>query len=339
MRLALTYDDVLLVPRHSSVFSRKALDTRCSLTKCIVLQIPIISANMDSITESSMAMAMGKLGGLGVIHRFCSIEKQAGEVRTTVKAGFLVGAAVGVQPDDVGRASELVNAGVTVLVVDIAHGDCDRAYLMVSDLKHKHPHIPVIAGNVATPEGAVGLIRAGADCIKIGVGPGSLCETRIVTGVGVPQFTAVLETSSACRANGTPCIADGGCKNSGDVAKALAIGADTVMLGQLLAGTDETPIRHECARDGFVYRCYRGMASREAMDSRGKTGQAPEGVSSWVKAKGPVAVVVDELVSGLRSAMSYLGAHHLSEFKRNAEFVQITQAGVRESGAHGLTVQ
>lgn len=475
--VGLTFDDVLLVPKKSSIRSRQDVSTQTRLAKDIQLNIPIISANMDTVTEAPMAIAIAQQGGLGILHRFMSIERQAEQVRkvkraeslvvlnpltispsatvgearqlmkaedvgglvvvdeqnrvlglvatrdvllamddsaavstvmtprdrlVTARAGaslelarqklyearveklplldeedrlaglitvqdiikiqdhpfatkdqhgrLRVGAAVGVKPEDVERAAACVEAGADVLVVDIAHGHSEHTLQMVSRLKQAFPGVAVIAGNVATPEGVRELAEAGADAVKVGVGAGSICITRVVTGFGVPQLTAVAECAEEGHRLSIPIIADGGMRTSGDVTKALAAGASAVMLGSMLSGTDEAP-GAEIVRQGRRYKVVRGMASLSANVERRKLDKplqeeeyseelwsevVPEGVEALVPYRGKVRDILHQIVGGLRSGMSYAGAHHLQELWQNAEFIRITPAGQKESGAHDV---
>ncbi len=472
--LGLTFDDVLLVPKRSSVASRTAVNTSAQLTRRLTLAIPIISSNMDTVTEAPMAIAMARLGGMGAIHRFMTPERQAAEVARVKRAesiiveapatiaaaanvqtarelmhtggigglmvvdagGLLLGlvtsrdvlfapdaladittvmtprdrlitapagiqveaaqrllhehrveklplldldgriaglmtaqdlikqalhplatkdskgrlrvaAAVGVRADDVQRAELCVQAGADALVVDIAHGHSDHALRTVRVLKHRFPQTEIIAGNVAAADGVRALAFAGADAVKVGVGSGSICITRQVTGFGVPQLTAIMDCAEAAQAQGVPLIADGGVRNGGDLTKALAAGASTVMIGSLLAGTDESP-GASVIRDGRRYKVVRGMASltanvdRKALDKTGPLDNddwekvVPEGVEAVVPYRGHAADVLHQLVGGLRSGLSYAGATCLAELQTNAEFLRITSAGVRESGPHDV---
>jgi IMP dehydrogenase len=474
IRQGLTYDDVLLIPRYSAVRSRKDVDTSAQLTRRILLQVPIVSANMDTVTEHEMAVSMARRGGIGIIHRFNTIEQQVSQVRqvkrsesfvienpytidpaatvgeardllevhsitglpvvdaglklvgllssrdilfvhddsrrvsevmtprerlitapvgTTIaeaeeilqhhkveklplvdtdeklvalitlrdilkrtlypesskdqKGRLLVGAAMGVVGDYLDRAVELVKAGCDVLVVDIAHGHSENALRAVREIRARLGGVDLIAGNVATAEGTRDLIEAGADAVKVGVGPGSICITRVVTGVGVPQLTAVMDSVREADRYGIPVMADGGIRQAGDVSKALAAGASTVMVGNLLAGTRESP-GVVVTRNGRRYKTSRGMASAEATLERrrrekpGWEGEAdltdviPEGVEGMVPFKGDAAEVLVQLAGGLRSGMSYLGARTLAEFKENATFIQITGAGMNESQPHDI---
>lgn len=474
--LGLTFDDVLLVPRRSSVASRQAVTTSSRLTRNLTLHLPIISANMDTVTEAPMAIAMAQAGGLGAIHRFMPIERQAAEVSrvkhtdsyiveqpatiaptatvavarellatsgiggllvvneeeellgllTTrdllfapdplaavqtvmtkremmvtinapnanlsleaarallhryrieklplldgqsrlvglitaqdvvktqehpnatkdAKGRLRVAAAIGVKAQDCDRAAACVEAGVDALVVDIAHGHSDLAINMVQLLKQKYPAVEVIAGNVATAAGVRDLAAAGADAVKVGVGSGSICITRMVTGFGVPQLTAIMDCAVAAQELGIPLIADGGIRRGGDLTKALAAGADTAMIGSLLAGTEESP-GASVIREGRRLKVVRGMASLTAnvdrqvmeygeVDPEDWEKVVPEGVEAVVPYRGNAADVLHQLVGGLRSGLSYAGATTIAELQQNAEFIRITSAGMRESGPHDV---
>ncbi len=471
---ALTFDDVLIVPAYSEVLPA-ATDTRTRLTRSIPLNIPLISAAMDTVTEAPMAIAMAQHGGIGVIHKNLSIEEQAAHVRRVKKfesgmvvnpltihpdqtlaearqlmathhisgvpvvereTGRLVGiltnrdvrfatdpsvrvyelmtrenlvtvpaevsheeakrllhrhriekllvvdeayrciglitvkdmekaqthplankdalgrlraaAATGVGEEGIARARALIEAEVDVIVVDTAHGHSAGVLRAVSAIKQISNAVEIIAGNVATPEGAIALIEAGADAVKIGIGPGSICTTRIVAGVGVPQFTAVLETAAACHERGIPAIADGGIRHSGDIVKAIGAGADCVMIGSLLAGTDEAP-GEVFLYQGRSYKSYRGMGSVGAM-ARGSADRyfqqevrdtlkfVPEGVEGRVGYKGPVAPIIHQLVGGLRAGMGYTGSATIPELQKNARFRRVTAAGLRESHVHDVAI-
>jgi IMP dehydrogenase len=476
-KLGLTFDDVLLVPKRSAIRSRGDVSTRSVFVPGIHLAIPVISANMDTVTESQMAIVMAQMGGIGIIHRFMSIERQAHEVRrvkrsesyvvenpvtifshetiasartkmveenvgglvvvedggvlvglltsrdillapdenaaiatvmtprenlvvATEEAGveparlalhqhrieklplvdnqnrvvglitasdivklqqhpnatkdskgrLRVGVAIGTHPEDEDRVAACLQEGVDVIVIDIAHGHADHAIETLTRLKQRYPEVPVVAGNVATAEGVKDLISAGADAVKVGVGAGSICITRIVTGFGIPQLTAVDECAQVGRERGVPIIADGGIRNSGDLTKALAAGASTVMLGSLLAGTDESP-GVSVVRGGQRFKVVRGMASLSANVDRqrlAKNGEdldaeewekvVPEGVEAAVPYRGTVTDIVYQLVGGLRSGLSYAGACSIPELWEKAEFIRITPAGQRESGSHDVNV-
>ncbi len=474
----LTFDDVLLIPRRSAITSRQQVDTSTRLTEQLRLKIPVISANMDTVTEAGMAIAMAKSGGIGIIHRFMTIEQHARQVRQVKRAqGFvvenpyvipvdatlqqarelmqrhgvgglvviengkvagiiterdvllapesytlvsqamtgrqrlivaapgisleaartilyehrieklpvvdadgvlkglitaqdasfpaeksiaaldskghlLVGAAIGVSRGEMGRAAALLDAGADVLVLDIAHGHADHCIKMVSDLRRQFPEAQIIAGNVASFDGARELAEAGASAIKVGIGPGSICTTRIVTGFGVPQLTAIMDSAEGIRTSGRdiPLIADGGIQKSGDLVKALAAGAESVMIGSLFAGTEEAP-GSPVIRDGQKVKVVRGMASLGATMGRRDAERAPdesaedaedwakvvpEGVEAVVPYRGHVAEVLTQMIGGLRSGLSYGGAGNIRELQENAEFIEITPAGVHESGSHDV---
>jgi IMP dehydrogenase len=480
LRVGLTFDDVLLVPRYSDISSRKDVDTSTRFSRGIKLAIPIVSANMDTVTESGMAIAMAREGGIGVIHRFLPIEEQVSEVvrvkrsegvliedpitlgpeRTVAealevitknniggivivdsgrrvlglvttrditleddlglrlrdvmterkdlvtapkgvtleqakeilhqhkveklpildKAGRLaglitskdikkrrmypsatkdakgrlrVGAALGVTGNYLERARRLVEAGADALVVDIAHGHSSHAIATVKRVKKEFRDIEVVAGNVATARGALDLVKAGADGVKVGVGSGSICVTRVVTGSGVPQLTAIMDSAEGAKESGVPIIGDGGVRNPGDVTKALAAGASTVMIGSLFAGTEESP-GPTILREGVRYKLTRGMASlaatvdRKIRDRGPSTAtdaelieeaveeSVPEGVEGLIPYKGQVQEVVKQLLGGLRSGMSYSGARTIAELQKNAEFMRITAAGHKESLPHDI---
>lgn len=465
----LTFDDVLLVPAHSDVVPHDA-DVRTKLTKDITLNIPILSAGMDTVTESDMAIAMAREGGIGVIHKNMSIEEEAREVRrvkqsekgvitdpihlapdntladvdevmgryhisgvpvtaedgklvgiitnrdmrfetdftkeiseimtseglvtapehTTMqearnilkahrieklplvdeegrltglitirdiekmrkypralkdsKGRLLVAAAVGTSGDSEERAKELLRAGADVLVLDTAHADSDAGVKTVRMLKEKFPGAPLIAGNVCTYEGAKALIEAGADAIKVGIGAGSISTTRIIAGVGVPQITAIYECARAAEEAGIPVIADGGVQYSGDIAKALGAGASAVMLGNLLAGTEECP-GETIIYQGKTYKSYRGMGSigaaqhsRQSPYSKRNDKKVPEGIEGRVPCRGSVSDVLYQLLGGIRLAMSYCGAAKVEDLQEKAQFIQMTGAGLRESHPHDVQI-
>ena len=315
---------------------------RTRLSRHVKLDLPVVAANMDTVCEHEMAIAMARLGGIGIVHRFMPIDTQADEIYRVKEAGasLAVGAAVGTDRDMVDRAKALVAAGADALVLDIAHGHSDHAIDGVRTLKDHFADTDVVAGNVATLDGANDLVDAGADAVKVGVGPGGVCTTRTVAGVGVPQLTAIADVSPV----GVPVIADGGIRSSGDIAKALAAGASTVMVGSMLAGTKESPGEVEQGAKGLQKRI-RGMASFEAVQARAdRAGEdldeeylsyrAPEGVEGTVPYKGEVSKLVLKLMAGLRSAMSYTDARTLAEFSDKAEFVAVTPQGVIESLPH-----
>lgn len=475
----LTFDDVLLIPKRSTVSSRQEVNTASWLTPTIRLQIPIISANMDTVTEAGMAMAMARVGGLGVLHRFMTVDQQVRQVKQVKRAeGFLVehpytisqeatiaqarqmmhhneigglivtngqekmvglitqrdvlladngqapvssvmtqpsqivtarpditlaearhilhqhrleklpvidndgnliglitaqdivkqqqfpqatkdhkgrlrvGAAIGVKNQDIERAGALLAAGADLLVLDIAHGHADNCITMIKNLRRQYPEAQIVAGNVATRDGARELAEAGANAIKVGIGPGSICTTRIVTGFGVPQLTAIADSVAGVSESGAniPVIADGGIKASGDLVKALAAGASAVMIGSLFAGCEEAP-GSPVIRDGQKVKVVRGMASLGASmgrkaaekgdDESAESQQdwdkvVPEGVEAVVPYRGQVREILHQLVGGLRSGLSYGGATTIAELQERAEFIEISPAGIRESNAHDV---
>ena len=334
----LTFDDVLLMPCHSEMNSRRAPQLESYVTKNFKLKTPIISSNMDTITEAEMAIKMAELGGMGILHRFMSPEEQIRQVkliREKIKSlGLPVAASIGVKEEGMRRADMLADAGVDIFTIDIAHGDSVMMFETLDYVKKKYPKIDVIAGNTAMPEGVRGLIEHGADAVKVGIGPGSMCTTRIITGCGVPQLTAVAMCVAEANKYRVPIIADGGIKTSGDIVKAFGAGAQTVMLGSMLSGCLETPGDIEGGR-----KRYRGMASKDAQVSwRGELpkGMAAEGESRWVPCKGSVENIIHELCGGIRSGMTYLNATSLAEIHKNARFMEMSASGMIESKPHGL---
>ena len=333
----LTFDDVLLMPRHSEMSSRRAPNLESQVTKNFTLKTPVISANMDTVTEYQMALKMAELGGLGILHRFMSPEEQVRQVKLLKERKIIVAASIGVKEDGMRRADLLADAGVDIFTIDIAHGDSVMMFETLDYVKKKYPKIDVIAGNTAMPEGVRGLIEHGADAVKVGIGPGSMCTTRIITGCGVPQLSAVAMCVLEARKYNVPVIADGGIKTSGDIVKAFAAGAQTVMLGSMLSGCLETPGEIEGGR-----KRYRGMASKDAQVSwRGElpTGMAAEGEARWVACKGSVENIIHELAGGIRSGMTYLNANTISDINKNARFMEMTASGMIESKPHGLNNQ
>lgn len=333
---AYTFDDVLLIPMRSTIRSRFDVSTDTHWTRNFKMKLPVVAANMDTVSGSAMCIAMDEVGAGAILHRFMSIPDQVAEVRAMrakMKGG--VAASVGVNMDSKERARALVEAGATILTVDIAHGHSESMLEMVGYLKREFKGVDVIAGNVATAQATVDLIRAGADAIKVGIGPGSMCTTRIITGVGVPQLSAIAICAEAARKEGVPIIADGGVRTSGHAMKALSAGASSVMLGYVLAGCLETPGELVNGR-----KIYRGMASRSAQVSwRGgelPEGMAPEGESTSVNCKGPAREIVQEFVGGIRSGLSYLNSKNLSELQEFAYFVEVSPNCLRENVAHGL---
>lgn len=347
--LALTFDDVLLIPGYSEVVPTE-VDTTSFFSSKIKLKIPILSSAMDTVSEGKMGVAMAQAGGMAFIHKNLNIQKQAEEVEMVKKNSGLIGAAVGATGDFFERAQILQKAGVDILVVDTAHGHSKRVLEAVRLIKKKLK-MYLIAGNIATYEGAKALALAGVDAVKVGIGPGSICTTRIISGCGVPQIYAIQEVVRALKNKKIPIIADGGIKHSGDVVKALAFGASFVMIGSLFAGTDEAPgeiFEDSPIGSGKKYKLYRGMGSLGAMNegSKDRYGQekviggklVPEGVEARVPYKGSVINIIEQLTGGLRSGMGYVGAKNIKELQKKAKFVQITSAGFKESHVHDVQI-
>lgn len=340
MKKTLSFDDVLLVPSYSDIKSRAECDLGVDMGNGLDLSIPIIASPMDSVSESSMALAMADAGGIAVVHRYNTIERQVELIKTVVAENYPinVAASVGVTGDYLERAYALAAAGVNTLCVDIAHGHHILMKEALHTLRNKFNNsLHIMAGNVATLEGFNDLADWGADSIRVGIGGGSICSTRLQTGHGVPTLQSVLECGKSDR--DARLIADGGIKTSGDVVKALAAGADAVMLGSMLAGTDEAPggVFVNKYGDGLDYKVYRGMASRNAqMDWRGKS-SSPEGISTTVRYKGPVLDVLQDLIGGIKSGLSYSGSRTLTELHTKAGFVRQTLAGQSESSTHILS--
>lgn len=331
----LAFDDVLLVPKYSDIASRTEIDLSSNLGN-IKFEIPIIASPMDTVTDTDMAVAISQLGGLGIIHRYNTLYEQMLAAEKALSLGAVnVGAAIGVTGDYLQRASMLIGVGVKILCIDVAHGDHYSVKTAIRELRSKFgSSVHIIAGNVATLDGYDHISQWGADSIRVGIGGGSICSTRIQTGHGVPTFSSVLECSHS--AYHTSLIADGGIKTSGDIVKALAAGADFVMLGSLLAGTDESP----CAilNDGTQkYKVYRGMASKEAQKDWKGSYSSFEGVSHRVIYKGSVKDVVGDLVRNIRSGLSYSGARNIRELRSKATFIKQTSAGQVESSTHIIT--
>lgn len=365
LKTALTFDDVLLKPRYSG-FLRSDINLSSQLTKRLQLKAPFVSSPMDTVTESELAIALARAGGIGIIHRNLTVETQAQEVRAVKAEGLMVGAAVGSSPGFEKRVTALVDAGVDVLVVDSAHGHSRGVIAALSYIKDRHD-IDVIAGNVSTAEGAKALISAGADALRVGMGPGAICTTRIISGMGMPQVTAIMETSRVAQRYNVPIIADGGINYSGDALKALAAGASSLMFGRLFAETEESPgqkhylkpqdvpARFKSIIDGseqYCFKEYRGMGSAAAMkkgmtiasedEFHGKSYKndtlISEGVEGLVPCKGTVAQLVEQMLGGMTSGMYYVGSRNLTELWETAEFVRITSASLQESHPHDLFV-
>lgn len=338
---ALSFDDLLLIPQFSKIESRSLIDVSTDLSNGLELKIPVIASPMDTVSETAMAVAMARHGGIAVTHRYNSIEKQVEIVRGIKKIGdsFQAAFAVGVGGDYFQRALALVSEGVRILCIDVAHGHHILVKKAIQKLRMEFgKDIHIMAGNVATAEGYRCLARWGADSVRLGVGSGSICSTRIQTGHGMP-LAATIAASRQVKLDeelDASLIADGGIKNGGDVVKALALGADAVMCGSLLSGTSETPGDIVMGTDGRKYKTYRGMASREAQNNWRSKSSAPEGISTTVEYKGPVRDVLHDLVGNIRSGFSYSGASNLQELQECSLFVQQTGAGQLESSTHIL---
>ncbi len=360
----LTFDDVLLIPAESHVLPNE-VNLHTQLAPNLKLNIPLISAGMDTVTEGAMAIAIALQGGLGVIHKNMSISAQAGEVANVknvvvpaniTKAAvdddnrLLAAAAIGVTSDTFERAEALLEKGADAIVIDTAHGHSAGVLRKIKEIRDHFPNITLIAGNVATGDATRALFDAGVDIVKVGIGPGSICTTRVVAGVGVPQITAIYDAATAAREYDKPIIADGGMKYSGDIVKALAAGGNAVMLGSMLSGTTEAP-GEIFESNGRKYKTYRGMGSVGAMAQahgssdryfQGGVNEAnklvPEGVEARVEYKGDVSDIVFQIIGGLRSGMGYVGAATINDLRENAQFVKITNAGLRESHPHDVQI-
>ncbi len=341
----LTFDDVLLLPGHTT-FRRSDVDLSMKLGK-LTLTLPILSSPMDTVTEEAMAIAVAKAGGIGIIHRNLSIADQTAKVKKVKAEGCIVGAAVGAGADLEERIEALLKAGVDAIVVDSGHGHSQFILDAIKLCKKKSKTVTVIGGNVATAEGAKAVIAAGADAVRVGVGPGSICTTRIVTGVGVPQLTAIMEAVKGAKGKKVAIIADGGIKQMGDMAKAMAAGAHAVMLGGMLAGHDEAP-GETITLDGQTFKKYRGMGSIGAMKKGGaeRYGQSrdteakkliAEGVEGLVPSKGTVADFLYQAKGAIQSAFYYVGGKTVADFQKKSRFSKITPAGLKESHPHTLT--
>ena len=331
---ALTYDDVLLIPQYSDIESRKEIDISNDLDESIRLSFPIISAPMDTVTELDMAISIAKMGGLGIVHRYNTIEKQCAIVRQAWEHTPLVGAAIGVTDDFQERAVRLAHEGANILCIDVAHGHhklVEYAIKSIKDLLHGSVHI--IAGNVATLEGFNDLADWGADSIRCNIGGGSICSTRIQTGHGMPGLQTIFECAMSDRS--AKIIADGGIRSSGDIVKAISAGADFVMLGSLLAGTDESP-GEKIITLGGVKKEYRGMASKDAQIKWRGRYSSNEGISTMIPYKGSVNNILEDLRNGIVSGFSYSGARTVVGLQTKAKFIKQTNAGFLESRTHIL---
>lgn len=365
----LTFDDVLLIPDYSD-FKRDAITLQTKLSKNISLSIPLVSSPMDTVTEHRLATALAALGGIGIIHRNLSVDDQAHEVKKVKEAKLLVGAAVGTSRGYEDRATALVSAGVDIIVLDSAHGYTSYMIEVIQKMKKKYPHIDIMAGNIATASAARAIIAAGADSIRVGMGPGAICTTRIVSGMGIPQITAIFDTVRAAYKTKVPIIADGGMKYSGDIIKALAAGASACMMGSFFASCEEAPgtvynlkttqipsrfksiIDKKNPKATYKFKSYRGMGSIGAMkegekiksedEYHGKSYKdrvlVAEGVEGLVPVKGTLQHVVEQALGGIKSGMYYTGAKTIAILQQKARFIQITQASLTESHPHNIFV-
>jgi len=345
---ALTFDDVTLVPQYSEILPSE-VDTSIKLTKFLKLKIPLISSAMDTVTESKMAIAIGKAGGIGIIHRNLDIKKQLLEIKKVKKQKILVGAAVGAGPKEFERASALLKENLDMIVVDTAHGHTKKVSEIIKFIKKKKSKKTALcAGNVATAQAAKFLKKLGVDIIKVGIGPGSICTTRLVAGIGVPQLSAIIDVRNGLRNKNIKVISDGGIKYSGDLAKAFAAGADAVMIGSLFAGTNEAPGKL-IKKNGKLFKSFRGMGSVGAMNKgsadryfqskqKDDAKYVPEGVEGLAKYKGKVGTIIYKLVGGLKSSMGYLGSKQIKYLRKKPQFVKITKAGFYESMVHNVDI-
>ena len=342
---ALTFDDVLLVPRYSTVLPSET-NLQINLGNNLNLKTPFLSSAMDTVTESNMAIAMAKNGGLGVIHRNLTIKKQVEEIKKVKSKKLIVGAAVGTTNDDLWRARSILDAGVDIIVIDTAHGHSEKVLQILNKIKKLVSRTPICVGNIASGEAAIKLYNEGADILKVGIGPGSICTTRMIAGIGVPQITAIMEVKKSMKSKKIKIISDGGIKFSGDIIKGLAAGADAIMMGSIFAGTDESPGKKFKYKNKF-YKFYRGMGSIGAMSAgssnrysqknhKDKSKFVPEGVEARVIYKGSVNEILYQLQGGLRSSMGYIGAKIMNEIQKKAKFVKITKAGFYESMVHSV---
>ena len=343
---ALTFDDVTMAPKYSEILPSE-VDTSTILSSNLILRIPLLSSAMDTVTEAKMATAIAKSGGIGVIHRNLDIKKQITEIKKVKKLKLLVGAAVGAGPLEFKRAESILKEKVDLIVVDTAHGHSKKVAEIIKFIKKtKTSKTTLCAGNIATADAAKFLIKLGVDIVKVGIGPGSICTTRLVAGIGVPQLSAILAVKKGVKNNKTKIISDGGIKYSGDIAKALSAGADAVMIGSLFAGSKETPGKL-IKKNGKLFKSFRGMGSVGAMNKgsadryfqtkqKDSSKYVPEGVEGFVKYKGDVKSIIFKLIGGLKSSMGYLGAKKVLNLKNKPNFVKITKAGFYESMVHNV---
>jgi IMP dehydrogenase len=342
---ALTFDDVLLIPKFSSTLPTET-NLSINLAKNLKLKIPFLSSAMDTVTESKMAIAIAHQGGLGVIHRNLSINSQVKEIKKVKNKKLLVGAAVGTSEEDILRAKSILDAGLDLLVIDTAHGHSLKVINTLKKIRKFSNKIPICVGNIATGEAAVKLYNEGADILKVGIGPGSICTTRMIAGIGVPQITAIRNVKKSMKNKKIKIISDGGIKFSGDLVKAIAAGADAIMMGSIFAGTEESPGK-KFKYKNKLYKSYRGMGSIGAMSAgssnryfqknyKDKSKFVPEGVEARVLYKGSAEKIIYQLQGGLRSSMGYIGAKKIEEIYKKGKFIKITKAGFYESMVHSV---
>ncbi len=343
---ALTFDDVTLAPNYSEILPSQ-VNTSINLTPKLNINIPLLSSAMDTVTESPMGIAMAKAGGIGIIHRNLTIDEQIKEIRKVKSKKLLVGAAVGASEKELTRAKKLLKENLDIIVIDTAHGHTKKVADIIKKIKKSRPkNTAICAGNIATTEAAKFLVKLGVDIIKVGIGPGSICTTRLVAGIGVPQLSAILNVRKGIGKSKTTLVADGGIKFSGDIAKALAAGADAVMIGSLFAGTDQAPGK-KIKKKGKLYKYFRGMGSIGAMNKgsadryfqskqKDTSKYVAEGVEGYIKYRGSVDKIIYNLIGGLKSSMGYLGAKKVTELRKNPKFVKITKAGFYESMVHNI---
>jgi len=335
-----SYNDLLIIPKYNKVLSRRDVNLKTRVTRNYEIDIPFLAANMDTVCESKMAIALGKLGGLGILHRFMTIEEQAKQVADIRREGLIAAAAIGVK-DTRDRAAALVGAGINILVIDLAHGHSKYAGKTLDYLKETYPHIDIMVGNIATKDAAEYFLSKGADAIKVGVGPGTMCVTRIMTGAGVPQLTAIMDVYEAVKGE-IPICADGGLKKPGDVVKAIGAGASTIMSGYLFTGTEEAP-GDVVEKEGKKCKLYRGSASfdvsmkKAELDGESEKGViSVEGDQTLIPFKGSILNVLGPFLGGLRSGMTYIGANEMKKIIGKADFIEISDAGFEESRANGV---
>jgi len=345
IKKALTFDEVLLIPKFSSTLPTET-NLSINLAKNLKIKIPFLSSAMDTVTESKMAIAIAHQGGLGVIHRNLSINSQVKEIKKVKNKKLLVGAAVGTSEEDILRAKSILDAGLDLLVIDTAHGHSLKVINTLKKIRKFSNKIPICVGNIATGEAAVKLYNEGADILKVGIGPGSICTTRMIAGIGVPQITAIRNVKKSMKNKKIKIISDGGIKFSGDLVKAIAAGADAIMMGSIFAGTEESPGK-KFKYKNKLYKSYRGMGSIGAMSAgssnryfqknyKDKSKFVPEGVEARVLYKGSVEKIIYQLQGGLRSSMGYIGAKKIEEIYKKGKFIKITKAGFYESMVHSV---